>query len=316
MLKNESYIGTFTYGKRRWMKAPGTNKRRARAADPSELVRQERPELAIVDRATWDAVQERREAVRAHYAGARDGKVRSNPGRRTQYLFSGLLYCNACGGPMVIAGGSACMYYRCSTALKRKTCSNTLSVKEPVVRESILEELRHRLASDEGIAYARKRIVQRLAEMDHQRAAKIREQQKKLATLESEVNRLADAVVSGVRSPTILARLADAERALESAKHDLHQLEAYRATPIRLPSPDEILDLAFQLDDRLTADVTRGRELLRRLFKDGRISLIPQPGGYYLARSEILPLVLLTKTPPDSSSEGVQFPPVSCAGRI
>ena len=62
--------------------------------------------------------------------------------------------------------------------------------------------------------------------------------------------------------------------------------------------------------------MTRGRELLRRVFKDGRIDLIAQPDGYYIARSEVLPLVLLTKTPSETNSEGIRFPALSCAGRI
>ena len=65
---------------------------------------------------------------------------------------------------------------------------------------------------------------------------------------------------------------------------------------------------------------TQAREELRRIFRDGKITLLPQPGGFYVARSEILPLVLLTLPPPaDSSSEGVgegRYPASSCAGRI
>jgi hypothetical protein len=37
------------------------------------------------------------------------------------------------------------------------------------------------------------------------------------------------------------------------------------------------------------------RELLRRLFKDGRVVLEPQPDGVYLARTEVLPLLLLSE---------------------
>ena len=73
--------------------------------------------------------------------------------------------------------------------------------------------------------------------------------------------------------------------------------------------------LVFDLEPRLMADVAAGREELRRLFRNGRIDLVPQPGGFYVARSEILPLVPLTKTPPEVSPGG-RYTAVSCAGRI
>ncbi len=62
------------------------------------------------------------------------------------------------------------------------------------------------------------------------------------------------------------------------------------------------------------------------IFRDGRITLLPQPDGYYVARSEILPLVLLTQPPSvaDQGGRGTGAPRLaahrytasSCAGRI
>jgi len=76
-----------------------------------------------------------------------------------------------------------------------------------------------------------------------------------------------------------------------------------------------MIELALALEHRLLADVSRGREQLRRLFKDGRIDLIPQPQGFYVARSEILPLVVLAAPPPKGSPEG-GYTASSCAGAI
>jgi hypothetical protein len=73
--------------------------------------------------------------------------------------------------------------------------------------------------------------------------------------------------------------------------------------------------LVFDLEKRLLGDVGRGREELRRIFRDGCITFVPQPGGFYIARSEILPLVLLTP-PPSEGDQGGRYTAVSCAGRI
>jgi hypothetical protein len=51
--------------------------------------------------------------------------------------------------------------------------------------------------------------------------------------------------------------------------------ELKRAQP-RLPSPEDMLAIVFDLERRLMADVARGREELRHLFRNGRIDLVPQ----------------------------------------
>ena len=49
------------------------------------------------------------------------------------------------------------------------------------------------------------------------------------------------------------------------------------------------------LDAELAQDPLRARELLRRVLKDGRIVLEPQPDGVYLARAAVLPLRVLAE---------------------
>jgi hypothetical protein len=67
-------------------------------------------------------------------------------------------------------------------------------------------------------------------------------------------------------------------------------------------------------------DVLRGREALRVLFYEGKIRLVPQDGGYYLARGELLPLALLLG--PDAEKPALDHlgggfsPAFSCGGRI
>jgi hypothetical protein len=84
MLRNRKYVGNFSFGARRWQRHPITRKRVARASDDTEVLRAHRPELAIVDRATWDAVQ----VLLAEHA--KQYKARAVPHGRTEYLLTGL----------------------------------------------------------------------------------------------------------------------------------------------------------------------------------------------------------------------------------
>jgi site-specific DNA recombinase len=319
MLHNESYIGTWSWGKRKWKKVPGTNKRRYVAA--AKPIVSQRPHLRIIDAETWEAVQERLRAVSAHYTRTKDGKPkgRSLPGRPTPYLFSSLLVCGVCGGKMVVSGGSTKAYYRCEGNTRRGVCKNNLSVPEPVVRANILDELRNRLASNEGIAYARKRIAERLGELTRERDGEVREARSALDKIDRHIDKLIDFIAEGRSSNAIADKLATLEREREGMRSKLSTLEKRTATPIRIPRPDDMLRLVFDLERRLTADVSSGREELRRLFRDGTITLVPQKGGFYIARSEILPLVLLTQTPSGGTEgryEVSRSSASSCAGRI
>jgi hypothetical protein len=129
-----------------------------------------------------------------------------------------------------------------------------------------------------------------------------------------------DFVADGHGTAAVAEKLRGLERAADAQRSKVAVLEKRAETAIRLPSPDELMGIVFELERRLRADATQAREELRRIFRDGKITLLPQPGGFYVARSDILPLVLLTLPPPaDSSSEEVgerRYPASSCAGRI
>jgi site-specific DNA recombinase len=321
VLHNESYTGRWKYKDREWRKLPGTNIRRYLKRDDSQVIRRYFEDRRILDEQLWEAVQERLRAVHANWTKTKEGKPkgRALPGRSTPYLFSSLLFCGACGNKMVISGGSgANFYYRCEAHNKRGTCENALSVRESIVRASLLDEIRHRLASDDGLQYARKRIVEALGALARDNGSRQREHRQRLEKIEAQITRLVDCIAEGTGGPStaLRDRLRALEREVEVERRALAAARASATTPIKLPTPDEMLRIVFDLERRLMADVTKGREELRRFFRDGRIDLVPQPGGLYIARSEILPLVLLIQTDPGETPGSIRYTGSSCAGRI
>src|SRR3954468_2638613 len=97
-----------SFGARKWQRHPITRKRVTRWNADVDVLHDDRPDLAIVDRATWDAVQAKiEEHTRAYNAGA-------VPRRKTSYLLTGMLKCGCCGALMQINGGSTQRYYRCT----------------------------------------------------------------------------------------------------------------------------------------------------------------------------------------------------------
>jgi hypothetical protein len=116
------------------------------------------------------------------------------------------------------------------------------------------------------------------------------------------------------------SQLRERLRALEGEanveRRALAVAESSASKVFNLPTNKDMIRVVFDLERRLLADVTKGREELRHLFRDGRIDLIPQPGGFFVARSEILPLVLLTRPTIEEIPESVRYTASGCAGRI
>lgn len=121
MLKNPHYIGEWSFKKKQWLKEPQAGKRRYRCRPDAEVMRDTRPDLAIIDAATWKAVQAKLAARYAATAGARKpgAKERAQAPTRGYYPFSGIRRCAQCGDVMVIAGGNPNCVYKCGNNHKR-----------------------------------------------------------------------------------------------------------------------------------------------------------------------------------------------------
>jgi len=290
MLHNESYVGRWHYKARQWRKVPGTNRRLPFRRDRQREIVDKRPHLRIIDEPTWTAVQQRLQAVRRFYTRTETGKPKGMavPGRRTVYLFSSLLCCGVCGGKMVISGGSNDAYYRCEAHARRGVCNNDLSVRESVVRAGLLDELRRRLTSDRGIAYARKMLVEKLAEVARQRDAEVGERRRRIEKLTQQIDQLVDYVADGHGTAAVADKLRALEAERDSERAAFAVVEGQLTQPIKLPAPEDLYEVVFDLDRRLMADVAAGREQLRRLFRDGRITMLPKRNGF-VARTDIIP---------------------------
>ncbi|MCX5748040.1 MAG: recombinase family protein [Proteobacteria bacterium] len=295
MLHNEKYAGVWRFKATQWIKDPETGRRKSFKRPDSEVMVDERPELRLVDVATWDAVKARLASIHAHYTKNPD-KVASTPSPRTYFPLSSILMCGACGHPMLIYGGSSTSYYRCSHAVKRGTCDNRMSVREPIARERILGAITRRLTSPEGIAYARKRIVERLREVSKLANAELMERRQRLARTDQRIRGLVDFIADGDRSDAVVSGLRDLEAQGRSERDAIARIEQDAAKPIELPNIDKIVGRVFDLETRLRREPAVAREQLRALLKDGKITLHPANGSY-TARGTLFPLGLVLDQP-------------------
>jgi len=126
----------------------------------SEWVRNDMPDLPIVDDAIWRRVQARHAAATKAGANVREGMKRAGqrPGRNPAYLFSSLLKCGVCGANLTIIGGTGKFKsYGCASRKEGGThvCSNGPTVRLSIVEARSLERRKIDLV-DRGTAQARR----------------------------------------------------------------------------------------------------------------------------------------------------------------
>lgn len=331
MLRNEAYIGVFTYKKRQWRKVPGTNTRRPVKQPETEVMRSELPELRIVPQDLWDAVHERRAAVAQKYASApkkkRKGKLAklARPGRRTSYPFSGLLACGECGAPMVIIGGSSSRYYRCGDYHKRGTCTNNVPVREEDVRTVVFGELKRLLLTSEGVVFGRQHLAKILGQRNRQVEQDRSRLDKEMTKVMRQIGNATEFIVDHEGDKDLLEpvkeKLVELQERRRRLQGELVRLDHIQKDPVRLPTNEDARSVLEAMQDTMTADPVRAREALRLFFKDGTVVLEPQPDRSYVAKTDVLPLMVIpaarrTKPPSEDSSGASDVYNDGCAGRI
>jgi len=208
MLKRELYKGESVWNRSKFVKVPGTNKRRSRPRPESEWKRLSAPELAIVSVELWNRAESRFKSV----GGACTGQTKRGLLHRSltsPYLFSGLLKCGLCGSNLIIAsGGGKKPKYVCSGYFNRGTCSNKLYIRQDELEERLLSKLRAELSQPEEIEFAieifRRQLRSSLASVSNQ----LGEMRSRKEKLEREIRNFTQAIAENGHSKYIIEEIA------------------------------------------------------------------------------------------------------------
>lgn len=270
LLQNELYVGRLIWNRARWVRSATDSRKRRYVENPrSEWIVHERPDLAIVDRATFAAAQARfRERAELYRPG---------PGGRPRYLLSGLLRCAECGGAYVIATHKP-VRYGCGTHRQAGPvgCANRLLVAKDVAETKILERIRGRILSPEAIAHAVK-VIRQLAKADSAEVSPA----PNLGRIDAQIVELERLQAAGVLSAEIAgAGLSQArrERAAAAMPPKRVDLAAFGAEREYVETVDAMRE-AIESDDMLAA-----RDALKAVL--GPIPLHAREGHLYAALDE------------------------------
>ena len=180
LLHNEKYIGVYTYG---------------------DLVRVEDGMPAIVDRETFDKVQELMKVNR---------RAPSHTWTHQEYILTDKLFCGKCGSPMVgesglsKTGAKHC-YYSCTGRRKKKTCDKR-PVRQDWIEGEVLKATREMLADEELLDWIADQTYNYYLSVNGREEEKTI-LQKELAGVDTSIDRLVSAIEAGAFNDRIKSRL-------------------------------------------------------------------------------------------------------------
>ncbi len=180
LLHNEKYIGVYTYG---------------------DLVRVEDGMPAIVDRETFDKVQELMKVNR---------RAPSHTWTHQEYILTDKLFCGKCGSPMVgesgfsKTGAKHC-YYICTGKRKKKTCYKR-PVRQDWIEGEVLKATREMLADEELLDWIADQTYNYYLSVNGREEEKTI-LQKELAGVDTSIDRLVSAIEAGAFNDRIKSRL-------------------------------------------------------------------------------------------------------------
>jgi len=181
----------------------------------------------LIDRETFDTVQARLKARDPRMTPAR---VTSGP-----TLLTGICFCAKCGGAMTLrtgkgSAGGVYRYYTCSTKARQgKTGCEGRSIPMDRLDQLVAGHLEDRLLRPERLETILASVLDRRQERTERRREHLAELHKRIAETDQRLNRLFDAIESGVAdldAPGLKERIAGLKAIREQASADAERAQA------------------------------------------------------------------------------------------
>ncbi len=285
ILRNKRYIGIYEWGRTTNSRDPETGRIVTKPRPEDKWVRFNNPALGIVSDELWEKVQKQLELKRRCGIPKNGGLGRTR--RSQKYLFSGLLSCGVCGGPINIVDGTTggeAVWYGCSAHRYKGACTNDIRIGRDRLEEQLLPWLtrdlllsdRLKQAADSLFAEVQKCVAELRVEA-RKNAFNFPELLKQLAEEQHEARNIKEFIAkAGSRAPmTLLDDLEERDARVKKIEDLLAR--AKQPEPGILLSADEIreqlLSKLGKLQAVLTSEPLLGRKILREHVR--KITLAP-----------------------------------------
>ena len=249
LLKNPKYVGDLIYGK--VAKRPDGSRNSHTAAEDAIVVKDVLP--AIVDRETWEKVQLKMQENKRSAAG--------RPASAREYPLKGKVFCRECKSAMLVTasnrGAKRYYYYACAAKHRKGLCDNT-PISAGTLETLVADAVRQRLGQPGNVEGLIRILREQRSKLSGSAVQRLRELQKRDKEISKQLDAAVAAVLAGLHSPTLTAKVNALEAERAKIAHDMQQLRAQvSGAEIDEPHLRELLALAMQDDAAVLSIVVR-----------------------------------------------------------
>lgn len=212
ILVNEKYIGTYVFNKSVAKINGKRNNRITKAKD--EIIRIENGMPAIIDKKTWEEVQEK----------MKNNKSNGRKSAKQIYLLSGLIYCGSCDGSMHgitrHCGRNKTAYssYECTTRKRKgKDVCSMKAIGKNIVENAVIDHLLENVFSISGSQELAEKIYTFSQTQNKGVNTDLANFKKQLSQIDIKINNIVDAIADGMFHPSMKEKMD----ALEARKEEL-----------------------------------------------------------------------------------------------
>ena len=313
VLENEKYIGTWSWGKTTTIRnSKGQTKQIPTSED--QWSRVERPDLRIIDQATWDQAQKRLRELHAIYGLQNGQKPRGPQVHHTAVypgsLLGGLIHCGECGRRMWQESSGKRMYLGCADrGVEEGMCCMTTRVPVQKAEQELLGFISQVLSTSPDWL---KRVIEvmrnTIEDVSRTVPQTVATNESRLAKAERQIQNLASELADGTfDSPKVRQMLTEKEAEAEQLRREIEAAKRLLAVQVEMPDDGWIAQQLSDLISVLREDERRAAILLRKFLGKVFAHQVLAPGkirGYSQLRFrilgwELLKEVLGTKLPVD-----------------
>lgn len=199
ILKNEKYTGIYVFNRKIERDCMG---RRSPSLKTEEVVRIEGGMPQIIDKVTFDKVQEQ---MSQNKQKAGRGKATTN------YLLTGMIMCGECGGAMMgntkWAGRNKTKYstYRCQNRAQHKEKCTNKEIRKEYIEEFLLTQVQYALLNEDIFPKLMEVLESKFEEEKVGRQKELKQVEKAISTLEEKISSVIHLATTGINS-SILAK--------------------------------------------------------------------------------------------------------------
>ncbi len=315
ILKDEKYIGCYTWNKTKTLKDPMSGKRKQVPRPKKEWIIQDRPEMRIITDEQWRDVQKRWAAIEKTYPTQRGlpglkGQQKSYVSTHPPHLLSGALRCGECHGSISLVSGKGSGYYGCLNAV-RHTCNNKMLIARKKLEKQFIDELGRNVLTPDTLEIVFQKTAEKIAEQFAYIPDELRLKQKELQNTETRIHNFIEFVAQGRATSALINALKQEENKADQLRIDIKSLQAASENVFEPPTVTWIQNRLADLQQLLEQRTEQSALAIRRL--TGPITLTPrnpkQGRKHFYATCKIKSFALLEPDPPAPAIPGGLSPP-------